>query len=237
MQPVGDGHASRLRAGTAERLDLALSGDGWLSTPEFNSSGSPSARFYTLTTLSLAILPFLLPTAARSESMPTPQTTSSVDSGDVNLFVRQFGLRTGRMPLLILHGANYYDSADWIDVGRQLGRDREVRAFDARGFGNSTWSPSKDYGLATVLDDVRAVIDHAGWQRAVIIGHSRGGSQALLAAARMPEIIAGLVLVDCNPGRGFGPPGARRCPPRCPWRSSRRSRPPSIARQDAGQIP
>lgn len=138
--------------------------------------------------------------------MASTQVTSTVESGDVTLFVRKFGA-PGKVPLLILHGGNYYDSADWVDVSERLAVDRELAAFDARGFGNSSWSSSKDYGHAASLGDIRTVLDHLGWMRAIVVGHSRGGSHALLAAARMPEIAAGLVLVDYNPVLGFGPPG------------------------------
>lgn len=143
--------------------------------------------------------------------MASTQTTATVKSGDVTLFVRKFG-GPGKTPVLILHGGNYYDSADWIDVAEQLAVDREVAAFDARGFGESAWSASKDYGFAAALGDVRAVLDHLGWERAIIVGHSRGGSHALLAAARAPEIAAGLVLVDYSPALGFGPPGGAPAP-------------------------
>lgn len=138
--------------------------------------------------------------------MTSTQFTSTVEAGDVTLFVRKFG-DAGKTPVLILHGGNYFDSADWIDVGGRLAVDREIAAFDARGFGKSSWSAEKAYGLGAALGDIRAVLDHLGWESAIIAGHSRGGAHALLAAARMPEITAGLVLVDYNPVLGFGPPG------------------------------
>ncbi|HKT16157.1 MAG TPA: alpha/beta hydrolase [Allosphingosinicella sp.] len=138
--------------------------------------------------------------------MTSTQTAATIESGDVTLFARKFGA-PGKAPIVILHGGNYYDSADWVDVGEQLAVDREVAAFDARGFGNSSWSASRDYGFASALGDIRAVLGHFGWQRAIIVGHSRGGAHALLAASRAPEIAAGLVLVDYSPALGFGPPG------------------------------
>ena len=70
--------------------------------------------------------------------------TGTVQSGDVSLFYRHFGAG-GWVPMLIYHGANYYDSADWIGVADALSSDREVVAWDTRGFGNSGWSASKDY--------------------------------------------------------------------------------------------
>ena len=50
--------------------------------------------------------------------------TGRVNSGDVTLFYRIFG-KPGATPILILHGSNYYDSVDWIEVASALATDRE----------------------------------------------------------------------------------------------------------------
>jgi pimeloyl-ACP methyl ester carboxylesterase len=135
----------------------------------------------------------------------TSQThrTGHVDSGDVTLFYRHFG-EPGGTPVIILHGANYYDSADWVGIASALAVDREVVARDARGFGQSTWSPSKSYDHDANCGDIEALLDHLGWNRAVILGHSMGGGQAIVFASRFAERTAGLVIVDHCPGRGGG---------------------------------
>jgi len=138
---------------------------------------------------------------------PTIHETGTLQSGDVALFYQHFG-RPGAAPLLILHGANYYDSQDWTGVAAALAADREVVAFDSRGFGASSWSASKDYSLDAIMDDINVLLDHFGWTRAVIAGHSLGGSFALLFGARFPQRTAGVVLVDHCPGEG----GAARAP-------------------------
>ena len=137
----------------------------------------------------------------------TMQHTGTVQSGDVSLFFRHFG-RPGADPVIILHGANYYDSEDWIEVATALATDREVVTFDSRGFGKSSWSPSKEYSLDGVMGDINALLAHFGWKRAIIVGHSLGGSFALLFGSRFPEQTAGVVLVDHCPGEG----GAARAP-------------------------
>ncbi len=76
--------------------------------------------------------------------MAVAQRTGRINSGDVSLFYRAFG-SPGATPILILHGSNYYDSYDWIGVATALAADREVVVHDKRGWGESTWSPSKDY--------------------------------------------------------------------------------------------
>ena len=77
-----------------------------------------------------------------------------------------------------------------------LATDREVIAFDARGYGKSTWSPNKDYSVDASVRDALSLIDRFGWEKTVFMGHSRGGAFALLMAARFPERTAGLVIVD-----------------------------------------
>lgn len=129
--------------------------------------------------------------------------TGYLQSGDVKLFYRRFPGPADRAPLIIFHGANYYDSSDWIDVAAELSTDREVLVWDARGFGQSGWSREKNYSYDAYLGDALNLLDHFGWRRAVVMGHSIGGSYALLFAARLPERSAALLLVDhCPAGPG-----------------------------------
>ena len=136
---------------------------------------------------------------------PGTHRTGRLASGDVNLFYRHFrgpGI-AGRSPVIVFHGANYYDSADWIEVASALAAERDVLVWDARGFGQTGWSPSKDYSFDAHLADALALLEHFHWSRAVVMGHSLGGSYALLFASRFPERTAGLVLVDhCPSGPG-----------------------------------
>jgi pimeloyl-ACP methyl ester carboxylesterase len=139
----------------------------------------------------------------------TAHRTGTVRSGDVNLFYRVFG-KPGATPVLIFHGANYYDSADWIEVGSGIATDREVVAFDTRGFGGTGPSPSKDYTLDAHMGDATGLLDHLKWRKVVAIGHSMGGGRSILFSSRFPERVAGLVIVDHCPGRGGGTPGAKQ---------------------------
>jgi pimeloyl-ACP methyl ester carboxylesterase len=130
--------------------------------------------------------------------MPVDQrTTGRVQSGDVSIFYRKFG-KPGGAPVLIVHGLSYF-SFDWIDVASRIAQDREVAAIDMRGFGESSWSPTRDYKLETLSNDVIAVLDALGWDKAVLMGHSFGGRVALATAGWKPERVAGVILVDFAP--------------------------------------
>lgn len=123
--------------------------------------------------------------------------TGTVKSGDVSIFYRRFG-HPGHTPALIVHGLSYF-SYDWIGPASALASNREVVAIDMRGFGNSDWSPTRDYKLETLSADVINVLDAFGWRQAVLIGHSFGGRVALATAGWEPERAAALVLVDFAP--------------------------------------
>lgn len=135
-----------------------------------------------------------------------PYKTGTVKSGDVALSYHLFGTPSRNAPILIMHGSNYYDSQDWLDVAAALATDREVATFDHRGWGQSTWSPSKDYSLDAFMADMQALIAHFGWTKPVIFGHSMSGRIAILFAANFPGSLSRLIIADSGLERGS--PGA-----------------------------
>jgi esterase len=124
-----------------------------------------------------------------------PHRTGRVASGDVTIFYRRFG-NPGRTPILVMHGANYFDSYDWIGVAGALATDREVVAFDRRGWGESSWSPSKDYSVDAHVDDALAVVSAMRWDKVIVMGHSASARVVVSLAANFPDKLAGLIVVD-----------------------------------------
>ena len=128
-------------------------------------------------------------------------------SGDLSIHYRRLGNDRGQSPILIVHGLSYF-SYDWLPVGEALGAEREVILMDMRGFGDSDWSPGRDYSVPAMAQDIVAVLDHAGWKRAVLVGHSMGGRSAICAAAKNPQRADALALIDYTPENA--PAGSRR---------------------------
>lgn len=137
--------------------------------------------------------------------MAEHERNGRLTSGDVSIFFRVFGA-PGRTPILFMHGANYFDSYDWIGVCQKLATDRETGSFDKRGFGETTWSPSKNYSLDANMDDMRAVLDKFGWTKPIIAGHSASGRLCIAFAANYPERISRLIVVDSGMNRDEGGP-------------------------------
>jgi len=129
--------------------------------------------------------------------MSAIQTNGRVKSGDVDIFYRKFGA-PGKTPVIIVHGLSFF-SYDWTNAASLIAKDREVVAIDMRGFGESTWSPTRDYMLETMSNDVINVLDALKWNKAVLMGHSFGGRVCLATAGWKPERAAALICVDFAP--------------------------------------
>lgn len=81
-------------------------------------------------------------------------------------------------------------------------------SFDARGHGDSDWSPAGDYSLESLTADLLAVLSALPCKPA-LVGASMGGATALYAVGTsVREIAAALVLVDIVPR--VDPQGAAR---------------------------
>jgi pimeloyl-ACP methyl ester carboxylesterase len=97
------------------------------------------------------------------------------------------------VPGLVSHVEFMHELAGYTAFLRRLSTFARVVTFDKRGQGLSdriTGAPS----LEQRMDDVRAVMDDIGSQRAVIVGFSEGGAMSVLFAATYPERVAQLVL-------------------------------------------
>lgn len=132
---------------------------------------------------------------------PQPARTGHISSNDVRIHFRYFSApATARpaMPAVIVHGLSYF-SYDWVEVAGALAQEREVVAIDLRGFGESDWSPTRDYRLRAMASDLIAVLDHFGWRQAALIGHSMGGRVCLCTAGWFPERVGALMCLDFAP--------------------------------------
>lgn len=153
--------------------------------------------------LLLLVGPLLLPVPALRDAVP-PQQLADSDS----LFTGVDGLQVhykvsggGEPALVLLHGfgASVFS---WRDVMEPLGEVGTVIAFDRPGFGLTSrpmpgeWNGENPYAPEAQADLTVALLDKLDVERAVLVGHSAGGSSALLTALRHPERVEALVLVD-----------------------------------------
>lgn len=102
----------------------------------------------------------------------------------------------GELPLVIIHGL--LGSADnWRSHIRTWRKTRRVVAVDLRNHGRSPHAEGMDY--AAMSDDVLALLDTLGIERAHVLGHSMGGKVAISLARRSPGRVASLLVADIAP--------------------------------------
>lgn len=117
-------------------------------------------------------------------------------SGDVNIAYRVVG--DGPIDLVYVEGAYSHLDVDWeLPAYRhfyeRLGEFTRVILFDKRGLGMS----DRVTGVCCLeerMDDIRAVMDAVGSERAAVAGESEGGPLSMLFAAAHPERTLALIL-------------------------------------------
>src|SRR5215211_3279937 len=106
-------------------------------------------------------------------------------------------------PVILLHGLAGH-AEEWLGTMRHLFPHFSTVAIDQRGHGRSTRMPG-DLSRDAFADDVTAVFDAAAFERPVaLIGQSMGAHTAFLTAARHPDLVSQLVMVEGDIGGGDG---------------------------------
>jgi pimeloyl-ACP methyl ester carboxylesterase/DNA-binding CsgD family transcriptional regulator len=126
-----------------------------------------------------------------------PPETRYAKSGEVNIAYQVIG--TGTVDLVFVMGWASHLDWSWQEPSfarflRRLASFSRLIQFDKRGTGFS----DRAAGLATFeqrMDDVRAVMDAAGSERAALLGVSEGAAMCALFAATYPERTSALIMV------------------------------------------
>ena len=151
--------------------------------------------------------------------MPSTPRTQYAKSGDVSIAYQVVG--DGPIDLVLVPGFVSHLDVDWDDPRhahflRRLASFSRLIRFDKRGTGLSD-RPGGMPDLETRMDDVRAVMDAAGSERAALFGYSEGGPMSVLFAATYPEKTTALAL--------YGTYAKRQDPDdEYPWARSREAR-------------
>jgi epoxide hydrolase 4 len=98
--------------------------------------------------------------------------------------------------ILFVHGFPEFWYA-WKHQFTEFGKDFQAVALDMRGY-NLSSKPAdvSQYELKYLVEDVRALADHLGQKRFVLVGHDWGGVVAWLFAAAHPDYLEKLVIIN-----------------------------------------
>jgi len=127
---------------------------------------------------------------------------ATADDG-VTLYYEETGSGS---PVVLVH--EYADDLrGWEPQLRHLGRRHRAIAYNARGYPPSDVPPDpSSYSQARAADDIAAVLDHLGLEKAHVVGLSMGGFATLHFGFRHPHRALSL----CVGGCGYGAEPAQR---------------------------
>jgi pimeloyl-ACP methyl ester carboxylesterase len=114
----------------------------------------------------------------------------------LRLHLLDWGGAAERAPLLLLHGFTGHAHA-WDTLSLALQPHFRVLALDQRGHGDS--DSAEVYGAATASEDIEGVADRLGLTSFVLVGLSMGGRNGMYFAAKRPERVQKLVVMDIGP--------------------------------------
>lgn len=128
---------------------------------------------------------------------PAPVSTT-VSTYDATLAAWYWAGDLSVVPVLLVHGLAA-NARVWEEVGGPLAATgRPVLAVDLRGHGGSASvpDPAAMDPILVAAYDLAWTCNRLGWSKVVVAGHSWGANVVLQLAVDLPDLVAGLVLVD-----------------------------------------
>ncbi len=124
-----------------------------------------------------------------------PPPSTFVDVRGLKVHVRDEGVRTDPVPVVLIHGtsASLHTWEGWVAA---LKPQRRVITMDLPGFGLTGPNAQNDYRDETYTQFILDLMDTLGVQRFVLGGNSLGGEIAWQVAEKAPQRVAKLILVD-----------------------------------------
>jgi len=150
--------------------------------------------------LPVLLLALVLTAPSRAEDFAFPRfDVREVTGNGATIHVRSGG---SGPPVVLLHG--YGETGDmWAPLAVELARDHTVIVPDLRGLGLSS-KPPGGFDKKTQAEDVAGVMTALNVAQADVVAHDIGNMVAFQFAARHPERVRRLVLIDA-PIPGVGP--------------------------------
>lgn len=141
---------------------------------------------------------YLSPASLLASVQFTERQLAGLDSrqvqvGEFNIHYYEGGPQ-GAETILMIHGFGA-DKDNWLRFSRPLTARYHVVALDLPGFGDSS-KPEASYDVGTQVEHLNAFAKAIGLHKLHLIGNSMGGHIAALYAARHPEEVLSVALLN-----------------------------------------
>lgn len=128
--------------------------------------------------------------AGSASAAPVRDETLTVDG--LRFHYRDWG-DAAAPPLLLLHGGTMH-ARIWDTFAPAMADRFRPLALDLRGHGESEWAA--DYTIERFVTDIEEFADRLGLERFALVGYSIGGRLGSMYAARHPDRVERLALVE-----------------------------------------
>src|ERR1700731_1910485 len=120
-----------------------------------------------------------------------PVSSGCADVNGIKLYHEIYGQGE---PLVLIHGGlmTIGEMQEW---GQPLANTRRVIAVEMQGHGRTS-DTDRPMSLATMGDDIAALLNHLKIPKADVVGHSFGGAIAIRAAIQHPDKVRRLVVIS-----------------------------------------
>ena len=136
------------------------------------------------------------------------QTASPAEQRTQHISIVALGeAKPGREPLYLIPGLSSPRQV-WDGIAPDLAKDRQVLLVQVNGFGGDDIGANDKPGMTDgIIADILADATRRGAKQPAVIGHSYGGLIGMMLAARHPDRVGRLLVVDTLPffGRLFDP--------------------------------
>jgi pimeloyl-ACP methyl ester carboxylesterase len=133
---------------------------------------------------------FLIALFAMISSRCTQKTINGL--ANVNGVSLYYEITGNGTPIVFLHGFTC-DHRNWDPQVKYFSKKYKVITYDARGHGQSSMPDTIPYSYA---DDLAALMDYLKIEKAVVVGHSMGGTPAFFYTFNHPDRVLALVLAE-----------------------------------------
>ena len=134
-----------------------------------------------------------------------PDALTAVYSDDLDGFTRCLDLPGAEPTMVYIHGLAMASVPSFRHIcAGQFLRDRRSLLIDLPGFGSSDRSTAFGYTIEDHAAAVITLLDHLAVRGGEVVGHSMGGSVAILIASARPDLVRRLVIAEGNLDPGAG---------------------------------
>ncbi len=127
----------------------------------------------------------------------TPYGHAEIKTAEIGLYTIEYEAIGSGSETILLEAGGGGGLADWGIIPESLADSATVVSYSRVGNGNSS-KPETLFVVEDYVNHLKNLLDHLGIEKIIYVAHSYGGNVARVFAAKYPERVKGLMLIDAS---------------------------------------